>query len=271
MRQNGVPSVRRSSVAVLLALLATAAGGAAQAANPVATTPAEGVVGQALNAVAGRTTLGLAGPLQVPARQYGYLTARSQAVPSTYVVFVIDTTEPVGVNSPRINHELTKAPDVANFSAMRLRQAQPAMGAPNYLTALAQHNPEYVDWPAAAVASGYPNLGLGIHGVVYKYHGRTVLDWPEGDWTVQISGGSLRREERAAHPVVGYLHRYFLPPHPGIFAVHLMRTTGSLTTITWVDWMNGHVLNYVTDPTPATDNAVATGAMAVFWHVFRPA
>lgn len=254
-----------------LVFAASVMGGAVQAASPAPSMPAPGVVSQALHAVAHRTGLGLAGPLEVPARAAGYVTARAQAGPSTYTVWVLQTTRALGINSTQINEYLSQMPRVATFGAMRLAQAQPPMGAPNYLAALAQHNPDYVHWPVAVNAVAYPNLGLGIRGAVYQYEGKTVLDWTEGDWTVQISGGTVAREEEAAPPIVAYLHRYFLPPHPGIFAVHLTRATGPLATRTWIDWMNGHVLNYVTDPTPAGDNATASAAMAVSWHVFRPA
>jgi hypothetical protein len=98
-------------VMFLLSAVITPSGGFAEAANPALgnsrPSVAGRVVGAALRAVAGRTRLGLAGPLELPGRTSGYLTARAGALPAIYVVFVVDTTRPLGVNSPLINRYLS--------------------------------------------------------------------------------------------------------------------------------------------------------------------
>lgn len=226
---------------------------------------APAVVRDALKAIAGKTTLPLNGPFELPPRASGYLTARAEALLSLYTVFVINTTRPLGINSPMINDYLTAKPMVAQFSEMRLRAKQPRPGAPNYLQYLAKYNPRFVSQPSTA-ASGTLNLGLGIDASVYPVAStaKALLVWQEGDWTVEIQGGSAARERIAALPVVAYLHKYFLPPYPGIVAVQL---TGQNTAWTQVDWMHGHVMSTVSDPTPSPNNAVDTVEMATHWNV----
>ncbi|MHB1627946.1 MAG: hypothetical protein ACYCVB_06170 [Bacilli bacterium] len=99
------------------------------------------------------------------------------------------------------------------------------------------------------------------------------MDWGEGDWTVELSGGTLAREEQAAGPVIAYLHRYFLPPYPGIFAIHLVKGTDQGAyqdeALTELDWMDGHVLSYVVDPTASSQTPVAAASLTVSWHLWR--
>ncbi len=234
---------------------------------PVAPSFGSAVVASALQDIAGHAHLPLAGPSVLPVRSTGYLAARAFVQPSDYAVTVLQTTRPLAVNSPQIAHYTAPNAVVAQFGGIRLPIAQPAPGAPDYLSLLAAHNPVMARFPAST-ATAYPDLGLGIHGAVYRHGQSTVLDWEEGDWTVTISGGALAQEKQAAIPIVAYLHRNFLPPYPGIFAVQL--TGGANQARTEIDWMNGHVLSYVNNPTPAANNPVAAASMAVSWRLFQP-
>lgn len=221
------------------------------------------VVAKAMGAIAGKTLLPLEGPSVVPEPHGGYLTARAQALPSTYVVFLIDTTRPLAVNSPLINRFLSPHANVAQFSAARLKATQPRPGSPNYLQYLARYNPLFVRSTHAAV--GQVDLGLGINAAIYHTTSgrtKTLLDWNEGDWTVQVQGGTLPHDERLATPLVAYLHRYFLPPYPGIVAVQVL---GEDRARTEIDWMDQHVLSTVVNQRASAQNPVQAAQMAAHW------
>lgn len=220
------------------------------------------VVSAALRAITGKTEIPLDGPGILPARSGGYLTARTEALPSTYVVFVMDTTRPLGVNSPAINRYLSPAPMVATFSSARLKARQLPVGAPYYLRDLARYNPLYVNRPASATSPMV--FGNDVQGIAYGEGANTRIAWREGDWTVQVSGSTLAREKKAALPLIAYLNRYFLPPYPGILAVRLNES--GTRAVTFIDWMNGHVLSYVNDPTASPTNPTETAAMATSWR-----
>jgi|GEM_PF-5574110 len=232
----------------------------------VSSSPGSSVIKLALQAISGHTSLSLNGPLNLTFRRTGYLTARTQATPKSYAVSVIATRRPLAINSPLIPRYLSTDPMIAQFGSMRLTAVQPAPGSPNYLSILAAHNPQVEKIPATS-ATAYPNLGLGIRGAVYQHGTSAFLDWGEGDWTAEISGGTLAQEEQVSSPVIAYLHRYLLPPYPGIVAVHLVKGTDQ--ALTEIDWMDGHVLSYIIDPTASSQTPVAAASMAVSWHLWR--
>ena len=224
--------------------------------------PRMSVIREALDAIAGKNTLPLDGPSTLPSRNAGYLTATAQALPSTDVVFVIDTTRPLGINSPLINSYLSPNPMVAQFSEARLQTTQPSSGSARYFQELARYNPLYVPAPTTAVEHQV-TLGQGIAATVSQTPSKTLLDWREGDWTLEVEGGNLTREQEVAKPLVAYLHRAFLPPYPGIVAVQLVGS--STSALTHIDWVRGNVLSAVLDPTASTENPTLTAEMATHW------
>lgn len=260
----------RQSIAVLGGALATGiltTGVAFAAAAPAIPTAFNPTIVQALQAMAGKTRLALNAPTLLPGRSSGYLTATTAAVPNAYQVTVWDTRIPLHVNNPATLSQRVPGNPVARFGAVRLAHPLPSQGAPNYLTGLERHNPVWVEG-AAHAASGTVNLGDGIQAVRYPVAGQTQLDWAEGDWTIQVTGPSSAWVEQAAVPVVRFLHTYYLPPYPGLYAVRL--DGRGPTAITSIDWMRGSVLSYVTNDHASATNPVATGGMAVSWRRWAP-
>ena len=238
--------------------------GADFAARPIPTVFNPTIV-QAMDAVAGHTTLALNAPTLLPHRSSGYLTAMTAALPDAYQVTVWDTRQPLHVNNAAIVSERMSGGNVARFGAVRLVHPMPPQGAPNYLTALEQHNPVWAGGPAT-LERGTVNLADGIHAVHYQAAAQAQLDWTEGDWTIEVAGRSLAMAEKAAVPVVHLLNAYYLPPYPGIYAVRLQ--DGGRTAITSIDWMRGRVLSYVTNDHASATNPVVTGGMAISWRLY---
>jgi len=259
--------ILRKSSAVLgvsaIAALILATG--AEFAPPSIPTGFNPTIVQAMDAVAGHTSLALNAPTFLPPRRSGYLTAMTAALPDAYQVTVWDTREPLHVNNAAIISERMSGGNVARFGALRLSQPMPPQGAPNYLTALEQHNPLWAGGPAR-LEPGTVNLGDGIQAVHYQRGLESQLDWMEGAWTVEVAGRSLANAEKAALPIVHLLNAYYLPPYPGIYAVRLQ--DGGHTAITSIDWMRGKVLSYVTNDHASATNPVVTGSMAVSWRRF---
>lgn len=223
------------------------------------------VVAQALAAVAPDTTVPLGGPTILPEAVHGYVTAIAQALPSTYVVFVLNTTKPLGVNNPAISRHLAPHPNLAQFSTARLAGVQPPPGSPHYLQYLAQYNSLFV-----ADSGGTPqtvDLTPGVRATFYDGPKTRALNWSEGDWTIQVEGANLSQEIQAAQPLITYFNHYLLPPYPGIVAVQLLR--GGAANVTKIDWMDGHLLSTVYDQTASPLNAMDTVAMATHWQTVR--
>ncbi len=256
--------LRKSSaiigVSAMVALIF--ATGADFAARPIPTVFNPTIV-QAMDAIAGHTSLALNAPTLLPHRSSGYLTAMTAALPDAYQVTVWDTRQPLHVNNATIVSERMSGGNVARFGAIRLSHPMPPQGAPNYLTALEQHNPLWAGGPAT-VERGTVNLGDDIHAVRYQKAAQVQLEWMEGDWSIEVAGRSLAMAEKAAVPVVHLLNAYYLPPYPGIYAVRLQ--DGGRTAITSIDWMRGKVLSYVTNDHASATNPVVTGGMAVSWR-----
>jgi len=220
---------------------------------------------QAMKAIAGHTSLALNAPTLLPSRSSGYLTATTAALPDAYQVTVWDTRQPLHVNNAAIVSERMPGGNVAQFGAVRLAHPMPPQGAPNYLSALARHNPLWAGGPAT-LERGKVNLGDGIYAVHYQTATQVQLDWMEGAWTIEVAGRSLAMAEKAAIPVVHLLHADYLPPYPGIYAVRLQ--DGGRTAITSIDWMRGRVLSYVTNTHASATNPAVTGGMAVSWRSY---
>jgi hypothetical protein len=260
--------MRKSSAVIGVSAMASLmlATGATFAARPIPTVFNPTIV-QAMNAVAGHTTLPLNAPTLLPHRSSGYLTAMTATQPDAYQVTLWDTRHPLHVNNAAIVAERMPGGNVARFGAVRLVRPMPPQGAPNYLTALEQHNPLWAGGPATLERDTI-DLGDGIQAVHYQSAAQVRLEWMEGDWTIEVAGRSLIMAEKAAVPVVHLLNADYLPPYPGIYAVRLQH--GGRTAITSIDWMRGRVLSYVTNNHASVGNPTVTGGMAISWRSYVP-
>jgi hypothetical protein len=246
------------SVALTAALIAPAVGFAAGLSFP---TTDNATVTQAMEHVASKTRLALNAPTAIPQWQEGYLSASTVATANSYRVNLWDTRMPLPLNSPRIATEKTFAGGVS-FGAVQLGAPLPPASSPGYLTPLINHNPMWV------VKSGKPagsvTLGDAIDADRYRVDGKILLVWHEGDWAIEVLGNSRASAIRAAEPIVSLLHAAYLPPYPGIYAVN--PTAAHQQPTTTIDWIRGKTLSWVQDRHPSTQNAVASGRMAMSWN-----
>lgn len=235
------------------------------AATPLPTTFNPTVV-QAMDEVSGRTALALNAPTQVPQWQHGYLSATASARPTSYHVDLWDTRVALPLNAGAIlGNRLIRGG--ASFGEFRLAAPLSRPGSPGYLTPLIRRNPMWVT--GTAPLSGSLALGEGIRATRYRVAGKTLLEWSEGDWTIQVGGTNLVELTRAASSVVRLLHSAFLPPFPGVYAVDL--TGHGTRAMTAIDWARGRTLAWVQNRHASTQNSVATGRMAMSWRAFSKA
>lgn len=238
-------------------------GSAVGGANGFATAlPLNPVVRQAMQWLSSRTTVPLAAPVQIPLRNSGYLSALAQALGNTYAVHLIDVQRPLAVNSPLAGQELSPHPFVASFGVMRLNSSLPAGGVAKSLAMLAMHNANWQFDHPTSPGSPLP-LGQGITGSEYMDPQGPVLQWQEGSWTLQVAGGDAPSEAGVAGQVVTYLHSHFLPPYPGVMAIQVASSGPVPTAVTYIDWMEGHLLYYVESSHATAANPVQTCTMAV--------
>lgn len=219
------------------------------------------IVQNALSTIASRTTVPVSGPTLLPTPTRGYVTAVAQAVPSTYVVFLINTKKPLSVNSPLINSNLEPHPNMAQFSTARLTAVQPPPGSPHYLQYLARYNSLFATHLGRA--SRTVDLSSTVQASWYSSSKTQALEWNEGDWTIQVQGSSLAQAIHTASPLVTYFNHYLLPPYPGIVTVRLDGRSPNATT--QIDWMNGHLLSIISDSSASALNPFNAVAMATHW------
>lgn len=221
---------------------------------------------QAMDYVSGRTALALNAPTQLPQWQHGYLSATASAQSRAYRVDLWDTRVALPLNAgATLGNRLVRGS--ASFGELRLAAPLARPGSPGYLTPLIRRNPMWVT--GTVPASGSLALGEGIRAMRYRVAGKTLLEWSEGDWTIQVGGTNAVELTRAARSVVRLLHAAFLPPFPGVYAVDL---TGQGTqAVTTIDWARGRTLAWVQNRHASMRNSVATGRMAMSWRVFSKA
>ena len=182
------------------------------------------VVQEAMRYIAPRTLVYVEAPAKIPIGRPGwYLGSSASAAPDGYQVQLQLTTTPLGLNSPH----LTKGPNgglVGCFGATAfLTDGEAASG----LTAA-------VDWSEPA-SSGLKDvsLGNGIAGKAWTRDGQTVVEWTEGDWTLQANGAGARAAVAAeASRVAAYLHTRLLPETRGYLTV-TAAGDGDHTEIAW--------------------------------------
>ena len=220
---------------------------------------------QAMDYVSGRTALTLNAPTAIPRWQRGYLSATAKASPGAYQVDLWDTRVPFPLNASRSSGNKL-FPGGASFGELKLAAPLARPGSPGYLTPLIQHNPIWVS--GTAPPSGSAALGDGIRAVRYHLSGKLLLEWSEGDWTIQVAGTNAAEIARAARPVVRLLHAAFLPPYPGVYAVDVTRRGGTMTAL---DWTRANTLAWVENRHVSNENPVATGRMAMSWRAFAKA
>lgn len=247
------------SSSMAAALVAPTLGFAAAGAFPTTFNP---TVAQAMDYVSGRTRLTLNAPAAIPQWQQGYLSATANASADSYRVDLWDTRAPLPLSASAVDSNKLFSGG-ASFGELKLAAPLARSGSPGYLTPLIRHNPMWIGGTAAP--SGSLALGNGVRAVRYRVNGKTLLEWSEGDWTIQVGGPDAAP---AARTVVRLLNAAFLPPYPGVYAVNTGQGNRAVTAI---DWVRGRTLSWVENRHGSPQNPAATGRMAMSWRAFATA
>ncbi|SMC06703.1 hypothetical protein SAMN00768000_2971 [Sulfobacillus thermosulfidooxidans DSM 9293] len=243
------------------------------------TSPFNPVVQQAMGDIKKFTALPLEAPEVIPSSIYhfagGYLTALTSTGPNHWTVHLRDTTQQEPVNSPNIGQVLSSLPNVGSFGIRQLASNQ--VGTPSLdMTTLRQFNPLWRPNQSILNATGKEHIIVGgrnaaLEAVAYGFHGTfndAKLTWQEGDWTIEITGGSPRYEQDIAFNLVNYLHAHYLPPFPGLIMIDVINQgpQGNTTAVTHMDWIDGRYLMHIDSRIPSFQNPVDTAKMAVSWN-----
>ena len=260
------------TVAVGVMPAASAVRAAAKGATAAASYPP--VVAQALAALRGRgTALALGAPTSLPTEppSHTYLTALTQSTTRGWRVDLVKADQAYAVDNPAITSRRAHAVGLFAFGAASLSAALPRRASAAEAAALWRDGraarglrAQSVDGLPGIGAPGVPvSLGHGIIGDVYA--GPAGLDsvvWREGDWTLGVLDTTESTALALARPVVGYLHKAYMPPHPGLVVV----TIGVHGVVTRVDWTTGPTVYWIDNRLEAGNNPVDACAMAVSWR-----
>lgn len=203
-----------------------------------------------------------------------YLTAQTAASATAWTVHVLRLARPLGVNNPAIGRLATAASAVAGFGVSRRTGREPAVGSPGLpsylwqqdLTAIGVGPDAFGPLLTADGQARSTSLGLGITAVLEPTgtpgSGVYSLEWHEGDWTLVVRDTSRATALAIGRQVVRYLHRAYMPPHPGLVMVGI----GVHGVYTRIAWTEGSYLYHIDNDLAYGANPVAACEMAVDWQ-----
>ncbi len=225
------------------------------------------LIQEALHTDAGKIALPLFGPAKIPHSPLAGLsaTATVHGSLSQYSVSIWQTQQCYPVNSPEIAQDLIEPAPIASWHVTEVSAQAPT-------ASLLQSGNLYWRQPAGhphpvSLATGLPGLQYPSSTLVASQalsHGPVLL-WHEGEWTLEVKGGSSRAEQAAATPLIRYLHTHFLPGYSGLFVVAITPTEGIQSRL---DWAQGALLMEVADDVPSASNPLITARLAVSWQQY---
>lgn len=207
-------------------------------------------------------------PPEPPSRLY--LTATTTVSPGAWTVHILTAVKPYAVDNPALAGAAARPQTVASFGVAKSDQRIPPVGRPVLLAYL---------WQASLTTSGLEkdalgpllpaqatsrpvDLGLGIQGrLLTMRSGVDSLVWHEGDWTLVVRDTPQATSVPIARRVVAYLHKAYMPPHPGLVVIGV----GVHGVYTRIDWVDGGYLYHIVDDLAWGQNPVAACEMAVDW------
>ncbi|NMP22922.1 hypothetical protein [Sulfobacillus harzensis] len=207
--------------------------------TPGPTLPGAGLflpaVNQAMAAIQNRTQLPLAAPRNIPisgSEGHLYLAAQTTALAAAYHVHLQLTVTPLSVNNPTINTPQNSglANDFGGFGATQYQT-------PSQAEAVLEHA---LYAPKAGSPVNSISLGGGVVGQVYQDPG--IIQWTDGQWTLQVVG-EPSIDESEAKKIVQCLAGQKLPATRGVMVV-LAAGDGDHTV---VGFQVGDVLYRVSD------------------------
>ncbi len=255
--------------------------GSAFAANAGTGSPFSPIIQQAMSVIKKSTDLPLEAPEAVPNAAYkpvgGYLTAITATAPNHWIVQLRDTTIQEPVNSRHIAQNLNSTPAVGSFGINQLAGNQVGTSSLDNTT-LRQFNPLWhpnqsilnaTNKERLMVGGSHAGLGATAYGFRGTFNNAKVV-WTEGNWTIEVVGGSPRYEQDTAFHLVNYLHTHYLPPYPGLIMIQLTQEGhgAKSQSVTHMDWIDGRYLMHIDTRIPSLQNPVVAAKMAVSWSHF---
>lgn len=195
--------------------------------------PFNAVVTQAMGYVTKGTTVGLEAPEVISTPHTSqYLAAVATASTNHYHVHLQLTESPLGLNNRNSENGVNAglAHDFGGFGATRYASPSQAWAA--------------LDHGLGTAPSGQKPSSVSLTtGLLGKSWSKGMVQWQEGDWTLQVTGGSPAADIQEANRMVTYLHSHFLPPTRGIITVDNAGDGPHAV----VGWQEGSVLYRVSD------------------------
>lgn len=182
------------------------------------------VVREAMASVASQTRV----PLEAPAwTGLSGLSATTRGQATAYSVSLFKCSVPWPVNNPQVGTGQCGA--MANVYGQFGGDTIGTQTAPAVLQSLT--GAYAVSSLPSGVKTQSVSLGNGITGEQYAGQaGAQFVQWQEGDWTLQVQGGS--NPQTVAQQVVALLTQYRLPPRPGML-VAVVAPDGIHTVVAW--------------------------------------
>ncbi|MDA8192477.1 MAG: hypothetical protein M0Z53_00570 [Thermaerobacter sp.] len=183
------------------------------------------VVREAMAAVASQTRV----PLEAPAwTGLSGLSATTRGQATAYSVSLFKCSVPLPVNNPQVGTGQWCGA-MANVYGQFGGETIGTQTAPAVLQSLT--GAFAVSSLPSGVTHQSVSLGNGITGEQYAGQaGAQFVQWQEGDWTLQVQGGS--NPQAVAQQVVALLTQYRLPPRPGML-VAVVAPDGIHTVVAW--------------------------------------
>ena len=207
-------------------------------APPIPATPSmwSSAVKESMQYVIRRTTIPLfapTSPIYAPAsRGTQKMAAQVVVSPTTYNVHLQWANKTLPLNNPALNQPPnTGLADVIGGFGAKV-YATPQSAEEQLSIPSRGIDPAYIQPPRNQ--SGAPvNLGHGIEGTLYASPSDAMVQWHEGEWTLQVTGTGTQSDIQEAEKLVTYLNTALLPETKGVFGVNLTGD-GEHTSAKWV-------------------------------------
>lgn len=160
------------------------------------------------------------------------MDAKVSASPTSYNVYLEWANEALPLNSPALNQppNTALANLIGGFRAQVYSNSQTAL---EQLKAPERGiDPAYIRPPTHDSGTSV-GLGHGIQGTLYPSKYNPVVQWHEGEWTLQVTDMGAQYDIQEAKKLVAYFNTALLPETEGVFGVNLAGD-GEHTSAKWV-------------------------------------
>ncbi|QSO45570.1 hypothetical protein [Alicyclobacillus mengziensis] len=195
------------------------------------------IVKESMQYILSRTDIPLLAPT-VPTyapTPYGTLRrmdAQVSASPTSYNVYLQWANKTLPLNSPALKQPPNTglAAVIGGFGAKVY--STPQVAEAQLKVPQRGIDPAYVQPPTNEPATPV-DLGHGILGTLYKSQFDPIVQWHEGEWTIQVTDTKAQYDIQVAKKLVAYFNTALLPETKGVFGVNVAGD-GDHTSAQWV-------------------------------------